>query len=62
MSLFIYLKVAAGKGPFIGFHHALEGVEGRSVLTDVAQAVKSKFKYVFQRMPNSYCQGFKVKN
>lgn len=40
------VKVAAGKGPFIGFHHALEGVEGRSVLTDVAQAVKSKFKYV----------------
>lgn len=39
--------VAAGKGPFIGFHHALEGIEGRSVLTDVAQVVKSKFKGFF---------------
>lgn len=38
--------MAAGKGPFIGFQYALEGVEGRSVLTDVAQVVKSKFKYV----------------
>lgn len=41
------LVVAAGKGPFVGFHLAMEGVEGRSVLTDVAQAVKSKFKGFF---------------
>ncbi|KAK3909218.1 Rab3 GTPase-activating protein non-catalytic subunit [Frankliniella fusca] len=39
--------VAAGKEPFIGFHHALEGFEGRSVLTDVAQVVKNKFKGFF---------------
>lgn len=48
MSLIFFLfQVAAGKGPFVGFQYALEGVEGRSVLTDVAQVVKSKFKYVF---------------
>lgn len=40
------IQVAAGKGPFVGFHYALDGVEGRSVLTDVAQVVKSKFKSV----------------
>lgn len=40
------VQVAAGRGPFVGFHYALDGVEGRSVLTDVAQVVKSKFKSV----------------
>lgn len=46
------LVVAAGKGPFIGFQYALEGVEGRSVLTDVAQVVKSKFKGLFGSRSN----------